>query len=568
MSALCPNCRQTLAKIGDACAEIGCKRRGYHGVPADCVSDKLDARVGLLLANKYLLIRLLGRGGMGVVMVALQQPLMREVALKVISGVAVDDTMRGRFEREARAVAALDHPNVVKLVDFGVAHLDEEAPYMVMELVSGATSMRQVLAGWRESPPTWKGVAEVFSQLLAGLDAAHERGIVHRDVKPDNVMCKKAKGYDWFVKVLDFGLAKTFDPGAAGKAEMPSLTDAGAIVGTPQYMAPEQLSRVHFGPMDERVDLYAVGVMLFELLMGRRPYSETDPMTLVFAKLDPDRDPLLDCRELDRFGPMGVVVRRASAWAAADRYASADEFRAALADAVAELGPNTRVVLAQAERDLTGSDDSGAKTIAAADTIARPKGRPSGPLPVATPAPQGRGFSDTYTDLAVPSPLAQAVVTTPSVPEPAVVAQPTRPRWLIPAAVGALLAVAAVWLATRKMEPAPVVAVPAAATAPAAAAAAATPVAPATAPATAAPPPAAAAATPVAPAAAPATPAPAQAQPAAAAVPAAQPAAAPAARAPAAGPADRAEAAPHARPSAGAGAKVKKPKADGGFGKF
>ena len=166
--------------------------------------------------------------------------------------------MRARFKREAQAVAALDHPNIVRLVDFGVAQLDEQAPYMVMELVSGATSLRQVLADWRENPPTWKGVSEVFSQVLAGLDAAHERGIVHRDVKPDNVMCKKAKGYEWFVKVLDFGLAKTFDGVGASTPEMPSLTDAGAIVGTPQYMAPEQLSRAHFGPMDERVDLYAV----------------------------------------------------------------------------------------------------------------------------------------------------------------------------------------------------------------------------------------------------------------------------------------------------------------------
>ena len=486
MSAICPNCRQTLTSIGQRCPELGCTRRGYHAVPADCVSDKLDPRVGLLLADKYLLVRMLGKGGMGVVMVALQQPLMREVALKVIHGVQIDDTMRARFKREAQAVAALDHPNVVKLVDFGVAQLDEEAPYMVMELASGAHCLRNVLADWRVTPPTWKGVAEVFSQVLAGLDAAHECGIIHRDVKPDNVMCKKAKGYDWFIKVLDFGLAKTFDPGATGRSEMASLTDAGAIVGTPQYMAPEQLSRLHFGPMDERVDVYAVGVMLFELLMGRRPYRETEPMTLVFAKLDPGRDPLLHCRELEQFGPMATVMRRAMAWAAADRYATADEFRAALADAIAVLGPDRRVVLAHDTADAEA--DLGAPTIEAAPALGRPKGRPSGPQLMATPAPNTGGFSANFTDLLPPaaSPLPATPVANVAAP-----AAQLRARWLVPAVVGLLVVAVAAWLVTRKTELPPVVAAPAAATVPpSAAGAAAVAAPPAVAPAPAAPVPA------------------------------------------------------------------------------
>jgi serine/threonine-protein kinase len=117
---------------------LACKRNGDHGVPPEVLTERSDPRVGLLLVGKYLLVKLLGKGGMGVVMVALQQPLMREVALKVISGVRIDDNMRGRFLREARAVAALDHPNIVRLIDFGVAHLDEDAPFMVMELVTGA----------------------------------------------------------------------------------------------------------------------------------------------------------------------------------------------------------------------------------------------------------------------------------------------------------------------------------------------------------------------------------------------------------------------------------------------
>lgn len=386
--SVCPNCRQALDSIGQACPEVGCRRRGYHGIPPEYLSDKQDPRVGLLLESKYLLVRLLGKGGMGVVMVALQQPLLREVALKLISGVAIDDVMRARFVREARAVAALDHPNIVKLVDFGVAQLDEEAPYMVMELVSGAESMRRVLTLWRNEPPTWRVLDDVFGQLLAALDAAHDKGIVHRDIKPDNVMCKKGKGNAWFVKVLDFGLAKSFDHSGSADPDMASLTDTGAIVGTPHYMSPEQLAPAHFGPADARADLYAVGVMLFELLAGRRPYAETDSMQLVLAKLDPHRDPMLDDAGLTALGPLAAVLRKAMAWSADERYSSAETFRAELAEATAALGPdNPAPVLPLA---ASVAVDPGAATLVTPGLNSRSPIRAPAPR-LATPNPDTRG---------------------------------------------------------------------------------------------------------------------------------------------------------------------------------
>ncbi|MSQ84463.1 MAG: serine/threonine protein kinase [Myxococcales bacterium] len=345
MNAVCPNCRQPRHEVGLACPELGCRRRGYRAVPPQYLGAKLDPRVGFMLGDKYLLVRLLGKGGMGVVMVALQQPLWREVALKVISGVSVDETMRQRFAREARAVAALDHPNIVKLVDFGVATLDEDAPYMVMELVTDALPLSKVFAGWGKEPPTWKVLGDVFAQLLSALEAAHDRGIFHRDIKPDNAMAKKAFGYDWFVKVLDFGLAKSFEH-SGGDSDMPSLTDTGIIAGTPQYMAPEQLSRAHFGRGDGRVDLYAVGVMLFEVLLRRRPYAELDAMQLVFAKLDPERDPLHTATGLAEFGAMASVVRTAMAHDVTQRYLTAAAMRDALLAAVQACGPTQRVPLA------------------------------------------------------------------------------------------------------------------------------------------------------------------------------------------------------------------------------
>ncbi|MBI5610890.1 MAG: serine/threonine protein kinase [Deltaproteobacteria bacterium] len=321
----------------------GCEHRGYHGIPDTYLSQRLDPRIGLLLGDKYLLVQTLGKGGMGVVMVALQQPLLREVALKLISGLQVDETVRKRFVREARAVAALDHPNIVKLIDFGVARIDEDAPYMVMELLHDAVPLRQVFASWREERPTWRAVGEVFGQLLSALASAHGKGIVHRDIKPDNAMASQAHGYEWFVKVLDFGLAKSFEAGHGGEPDMLSLTGTGQLVGTPLYMAPEQLAGEGMGQVDHRADIYSVGVMLFEVVTGRRPYAEAETMQLVFAKANPERDPLRRAADLDHAGPIAQVVRKAMAWKSADRYRSAEDMRSALLAVVAQQRPDDRL---------------------------------------------------------------------------------------------------------------------------------------------------------------------------------------------------------------------------------
>jgi len=472
VNAVCPNCRTPRPEVGAACPELGCQRRGYRAIPPEYLGDKMDARVGLLLGDKYLLVRLLGKGGMGVVMVALQQPLWREVALKVISGVAIDDNMRQRFAREARAVAALDHPNIVKLVDFGVAALDEDAPYMVMELVTGALPLSKVFAAWGKDPPTWRVFGDVFAQVLSALEAAHDRGIFHRDIKPDNAMAKKAFGYEWFVKVLDFGLAKSFDH-SGGDADMPSLTDSGIIAGTPQYMAPEQLSRAHFGRGDGRVDLYAVGVMMFEVLLRRRPYAELEPMQLVFAKLDPERDPLPLATGLAAFGDMAAVVRTAMAHDAAQRYPDAATMRDAVLAAVQANGPNVPVPLAA----LATSTPTGRNPAAAAPANTPHPG--TSPYAQRTPTP----LTGNVRSEVLPS---SALVDTPDyaatqvLPAGAAAAAPStassgRPSWpVLAGGVAAAVAVAVVgWWATRAPAPISAAVAPAVVAAPAPSAAAA-----------------------------------------------------------------------------------------------
>ncbi|HZL73112.1 MAG TPA: serine/threonine-protein kinase, partial [Planctomycetota bacterium] len=192
----------------------------------------------------------IGRGGMGVVYRARQAVLGRIVAVKVLAGTSGAE-FEERFAREARLLSQIDHPGIVTLHDFG---LHEGVPYFVMEHVDG-TSLREFL---RQRPPVQRAL-ELAEEVLAILAFAHARGIVHRDIKPENVLVDSSGR----VKVTDFGLAK-FAPEGEER-----LTRTGVVMGTPAYMAPEQLERP--GEVDARADLYAVGAMLYEMLTGELP---------------------------------------------------------------------------------------------------------------------------------------------------------------------------------------------------------------------------------------------------------------------------------------------------------
>jgi serine/threonine protein kinase len=239
-----------------------------------------DQLVGERIAGKYQVLRKLGAGGMGAVYEAEQQPLGRKVALKVIKRALTDEPMAvKRFINEARAVAQLNHANIVTIHDFGAIDGGEpsagKALYIAMELLEGHDLRDEILKRTRLD---WERSCRIVAEVARALAEAHTRGIVHRDLKPDNVMLLTAPGDEVRLKVVDFGVAKLL-PEHGGTAGM---TGTGMVVGTPGYISPEQINGIGDDP---RSDLYALGVMWFEMLAGFSPYDAETPVKLVLKHL-------------------------------------------------------------------------------------------------------------------------------------------------------------------------------------------------------------------------------------------------------------------------------------------
>jgi eukaryotic-like serine/threonine-protein kinase len=232
------------------------------------------ALVGTILAERYRIEELLGQGGMGTVYRAEHVHMKRAVALKVLHPeIAAVSEVAARFEREAIAVGRIEHRNVAKAMDFG--RLPNGSFYLVMEYVKG-TSLRELI---KRGPLAPARALEIARQTAEAIEAAHDAGVVHRDLKPDNVMLADRSGLHDQVKVLDFGVAKIATDEARGDS---AITQYGAIVGTLDYMAPEQAGG---GVVDHRADLYALGVILYELLAGHPPFSADEPVVLISKHL-------------------------------------------------------------------------------------------------------------------------------------------------------------------------------------------------------------------------------------------------------------------------------------------
>jgi serine/threonine-protein kinase len=233
-----------------------------------------------LVANRYQLMGEVARGGCGAVYEARDLHLDRLVAIKILQAGGFDRAAAARFAREARVAAAIHHPNVCTVTDSGM--LDNGSPFLVMERLYGET-LRAYIA--RVGRLDAEEAIEFAVQMLSGLEAAHALGIVHRDMKPENVFLVRPMGCLPLVKLLDFGMCRRQSPEleVALDRDDRSLTRAGTVVGTPEYMAPEQASgRRKF---DRRIDLYAVGVMLYETLTGTRAFSGPDPRAVLVSVL-------------------------------------------------------------------------------------------------------------------------------------------------------------------------------------------------------------------------------------------------------------------------------------------
>ncbi len=217
---------------------------------------------GTLIAERYRVVSVLGEGGMGIVYLAEHVHMRKRVAIKVLLPQWTSTTeVVARFEREAVAAGAISHPNVAAATDFG--RLADGSFFLVLEYLEGRTLRAELAAG--ALPPV--RALTIARGIALGVGAAHAKGIVHRDLKPENVMLVSRDGDPDFVKVLDFGIARVeARVGQGGEA----LTSAGAIIGTPDYMAPEQAMG---GSIDARADVYSLGVMLFEMLTGGSPFG-------------------------------------------------------------------------------------------------------------------------------------------------------------------------------------------------------------------------------------------------------------------------------------------------------
>lgn len=277
---------------------------------------------GTVIAERYQLVELLGRGGHGAVYRALQRPLGREVALKMmlVDALAGEGALE-RFAREAKVVQSLEHPHTVRLYDFGTT--DQGMPFSVFELLRGPTLEQEIEKG----PFAAHRVGHVASQILKSLMEAHGKGIVHRDIKPSNVLLLEYSGEKDFVKVLDFGVARPI----AAAAPREQITHAGQIIGTPAYMAPEQ---VHEGAIGPATDLYALGLVMTEALTGKQVYADGSPIQVWMRQTSPDPVPLSAAVTTS---PFGAVIARATRKAIGERYASAAEMLSDVERAMARL---------------------------------------------------------------------------------------------------------------------------------------------------------------------------------------------------------------------------------------
>ncbi len=390
----CPTCGRHYSSDLEVCPEDQTPLQADATFAGEAPVDPL---IGHTLDEKYRLEARLGIGGMGTVYRALHLLIDRPVAIKVLNPRFVEDeAARTRFRREAKAAGRLQHTNAVTVTDFGQSQ--DGYVYLVMELLEGRT-LREVLA--KEAPLDTARAVSLMLQVSAAVAAAHEAGIIHRDLKPANIFIVQHAEVPAVVKVLDFGIAK-LAADSLDDDDHKTLTQVGAMIGTPRYMSPEQCNGADLTPA---ADVYSLGVILYELLTGTVPFSGSSPLSIAMKHTsETPRSP----REFVSSIPPALehVVLRTLEKNPADRPANAAEFRKELLETAERLGlehaavtsgpniealrnvgtesPSGRLIIdiARLRESRAADSDANEVTVVSPASSARfPGGDGSGPLP-------------------------------------------------------------------------------------------------------------------------------------------------------------------------------------------
>jgi serine/threonine-protein kinase len=356
---ICPTCGTEYPSDERFCPRDGTALRALDG-GTDIV--------GSVIADRYHVVRKLGEGGMGRVYLAEQVKMGRMSAVKVMNRrLAQDPDAISRFNREAANASRISHQNVAQVYDFG--ETAEGLIYLAMEFVEGEP-LTDILRRSGALPP--ERAAEIVRQTAEALAVAHDMGIVHRDLKPDNIMITRARDGSDLVKVVDFGIAKAMN------VEAQKVTRTGLVVGTPEYMSPEQIAG---DPLDGRSDIYSLGLVAFNKLTGRLPFlSKTAQESVIMRLTEPPRR-LAEIRPQVPWSPaVQAVMDRALQRDAALRYASASEFGRALSAAVREQPTSFPPDGATAEPTLPPTRESEARGPDAPAAASRPLARQRWPI--------------------------------------------------------------------------------------------------------------------------------------------------------------------------------------------
>ena len=287
-AASCPHCHCELPEVGALCSNDG-----WYGVsPTELARSDNDTILGYPIAGKFVPLKRVGQGGMGVVYKGRQIGLGRIVAIKILSQLQQsNEQIALRFQREAKSIARIVHQNVVQLIDSG---FDHNIAYIIMEFVEG-----RELSSLKANELSGQLIAHIAHQILNALAEAHSRNVIHRDLKPDNIMLTNSDGDKYCVKVLDFGLAALTDNS--------KITFSGQALGTPWYMSPEQATA---SPVTTMTDIYSLGCILFELASGKPPYAGNRPYNVMMQHVNAEIPMLIPRPEIELSSAMLAFIRK------------------------------------------------------------------------------------------------------------------------------------------------------------------------------------------------------------------------------------------------------------------